>query len=96
MMLEAAIHALAACRERIDEVDRRILALLNERTEIVEAIARIKASAQLPVYEPRLEDEVFRNIAEHNHGPLSQDAAKRVFERIIDEMRKLQRERMQK
>jgi len=96
MMLEAAIHALAACRERIDEVDRRILALLNERTEIVEAIARIKASAQLPVYEPRREDEVFRNIAEHNHGPLSQDAAKRVFERIIDEMRKLQRERMQK
>lgn len=96
MMLEAAIHALAACRERIDEVDRRILALLNERTEIVEAIARTKASAQLPVYEPRREDEVFRNIAEHNHGPLSQDAAKRVFERIIDEMRKLQRERMQK
>ena len=31
-----------------------------------------------------------------NRGPLPPDAAKRVFERIIDEMRKVQRERMEK
>jgi chorismate mutase len=90
----AAQQALAACRLRIDDVDRRILALLNERTQTVEEIGRIKSAAQLPVYEPRREDEVFRNVAEHNHGPLPQDAVKRVFERIIDEMRKVQRERM--
>ncbi len=95
MTLEAAMQALAACRDKIDDVDRRILALLNERTDIVESIGKIKASASLPVYEPRREDAVFRNIAEHNHGPLSPEAAKRVFERIIDEMRKIQRERME-
>ncbi len=85
---------LNECRERIDEVDRRILTLLNERTQIVTVIARVKAEAQLPVYEPRREEEVFRNIANGNRGPLPNDAAKRIFERIIDEMRKFQRERM--
>ena len=96
MTSEAAQQALGHCRLRIDDVDRRILELLNERTQTVEEIGRIKAAAHLPVYEPRREDEVFRNVAEHNHGPLPQDAVKRVFERIIDEMRKVQRERMSK
>lgn len=96
MSPESAQQALSVCRDRIDDVDRRILALLNERTETVQEIGRIKSAAELPVYEPRREDEVFRNIAAHNHGPLAQDAVKRVFERIIDEMRKVQRERMAK
>ncbi len=96
MTLDDAVQALAECRDRIDDVDRRILALLNERTETVQVIGRIKAAVSLPVYEPRREEEVFRNIAAHNHGPLPPDAAKRVFERIIDEMRKVQRERMEK
>ena len=91
-----AIQALADCREKIDHVDRRIMALLNERTETVQVIGRIKAAVAMPVYEPKREEEVFRNIAASNHGPLPADAAKRVFERIIDEMRKVQRERMEK
>lgn len=95
MTREAALSALAHCRERIDEVDRRILDLLNERTRTVEEIGRIKQAAQFPVYEPKREDQVFQNIADHNRGPLSTDAARRVFERIIDEMRKIQRDRME-
>src|ERR1700730_8843035 len=95
MTREAALSALALCREKIDEVDRRILALLNERTRTVEEIGRLKHAAQLPVYEPRREDQVFQNIADHNNGPPPTDAARRVFERIIDEMRKIQRERME-
>ena len=96
MTQDEAVQALAECRHRIDDVDRRIMALLNERTETVEIIGRSKASVALPVYEPKREEEVFRNIAAHNRGPLPADAAKRVFERIIDEMRKVQRERMEK
>lgn len=37
---------------------------------------------------------VFRNVLSHNGGPLSEGAIRRLFERIIDEMRTLQRERM--
>jgi chorismate mutase len=95
MNQQDALLALTNCRERIDDVDRRLIALLNERTNIVEEIGRIKGEAHLPVYEPKREDQVFTNVTANNHGPLSADAAKRIFERIIDEMRKIQRDRME-
>lgn len=68
--------------------------MLNERAGIVEQIGHIKQSAEMPIYEPRREDQVFENVTSHNAGPLSSDAVKRVFERIIDEMRKVQSDRM--
>ena len=80
---------------QIDEIDRRLVALLNERTEIVEYIGRVKREARLPVYEPRREDQVFANITAANQGPISHEAVRRIFERIIDEMRGIQRDRMQ-
>lgn len=89
------LQALAECRTRIDAVDLKILALLNERTAIVHEVGRIKAEAAMAVYEPRREDQVFQNVTGHNHGPLSNEAVKRVFERIIDEMRKVQKDRIQ-
>jgi chorismate mutase-like protein len=87
--------ALAKCRERIDNVDLRILALLNERTSIVEDVGRIKKQAGMAIYEPRREDQVFSNVTSNNRGPLPSDAVKRIFERIIDEMRKIQKDRME-
>jgi chorismate mutase len=92
---EAAAKALADCRDRINAIDRRVLALLNERTRIVEEIGRIKQECKMPIYEPKREEEVLRNIAEHNAGPMEQQAARRIFERIIDEMRTLQRMRLE-
>ena len=89
-----AIEQLRECRDSIDDIDRRLLELLNERTRIVERIGNIKQSSEMPIYEPKREDEVFSNIARSNSGPLPNDAAKRVFERIIDEMRTVQRLRM--
>jgi chorismate mutase len=88
-------NALAGCRKRIDRVDLRILELLNERTRVVEEIGSIKRSLDLPIYEPKREDQVFRNVIENNAGPLPPDAVKRIFERIIDEMRTVQRNRME-
>lgn len=84
---------LADCRGRIDDLDLRILALLNERTKVVEEIGRIKQELGLPIYEPKREDDVFRNVTAHNQGPLPPEAVRRLFERIIDEMRTLQRMR---
>ena len=89
-----AMQALAGYRERIDEIDRRLVALLNERTSVVEQIGRTKREAALPIYEPKRESEVFDNITSHNSGPLTEDGLKRIFERIIDEMRKVQKDRM--
>ncbi len=92
---DAALRALAACRARIDALDLRILDLINERTRIVEEIGRLKRRLDLPIYEPRREDEVYQNVTSHNGGPLSTEAVRRVFERIIDEMRTVQRQRME-
>lgn len=88
------MQALARYRERIDQIDRRLVELLNERTAIVEDIGRTKREAQLAIYEPRRESQVFENIASHNAGPLTEDGLKRIFERIIDEMRRIQKDRM--
>lgn len=95
MTREAAQKAMTVHRDRVDEVDRAIVELLNERTRAVEEIGRIKREAHMPIYEPRREDEVFRNVTEHNGGPLPAESVKRIFERVIDEMRKVQRVRME-
>jgi len=89
-----SMERLAECRQEIDVLDLKILALLNERTSIVEEIGRIKETLSLPIYEPKREDQVFHNVTSNNHGPLGAEALKRIFERIIDEMRSIQREKM--
>ena len=94
MNKDEALRALAADRRQIDVVDLQILELLNRRTRIVGDIGRIKRALAMRIYEPKREDEVFRNVTENNHGPLPPDAVRRVFERIIDEMRTVQKLRM--
>ena len=89
-----SIQRLAECRHQIDAIDLKLLVLLNERTRIVEEIGRIKQDLSLPIYEPKREDQVFHNVTSNNRGPLSAEALKRIFERIIDEMRNIQRDKM--
>jgi len=86
---------LDECRVLIDEIDRRIVAILNQRTQVVEEIGRVKRASALPIYEPKREEQVFANVTGANQGPMSADALRRIFERIIDEMRKIQRVRME-
>jgi len=85
---------LADCRRQIDQLDLKIVELLNQRTEIVHEIGRIKLQFSMPIYEPKREDQVFLNVTSHNAGPLDAEALKRIFERIIDEMRTIQQKKM--
>ena len=96
MTNEYAHLKLDEYRRSIEQIDLDLLALLNERTRVVEKIGAVKREFSLPVYEPKREDQVFRNVIEKNPGPLPPDAVKRIFERIVDEMRTLQKQRMQK
>lgn len=90
MTPEEARKLLAESRIKIDDIDSQVVELLNRRTRIVEDIGRAKEVAGLPIYEPKREDDVYRNILAHNSGPLSADALRRIYERVIDEMRSLQ------
>jgi chorismate mutase len=96
MNQDEAQQALDGLRAAIDEIDLRLLALFNERAKVVEDIGAIKRIAALPIYEPKREELVFQNVLANNVGPLSAPAVRRLYERIIDEMRTLQRERMQR
>lgn len=96
MTADEAQRALDELRAAVDDVDVRILTLFNERARVVEAIGEIKRISALPIYEPKREELVFQNVLAHNTGPLPEDAVRRMFERIIDEMRTLQRERMRR
>jgi chorismate mutase len=82
---------LERCRIEIDALDLRLLDLLNQRTRIVEEIGNVKQALHLGIYEPKREDQVFLNVTGQNPGPLPNDAVKRIFERIIDEMRTVQK-----
>jgi chorismate mutase len=82
---------LERCRIEIDALDLRLLELLNQRTRIVEEIGNVKQALRLGIYEPKREDQVFSNVTAANQGPLPNDAVKRIFERIIDEMRTVQK-----
>ncbi|MFQ5498038.1 MAG: chorismate mutase [Candidatus Zixiibacteriota bacterium] len=78
-------------RGRIDEVDTRLLYLFNQRAELVLEMARAKVSEGRKLYDPKRERDIFVRITEKNPGPLAPEAIVRLFERIIDESRRLER-----
>ncbi len=81
---------LSDWRARIDEMDRQILDLLNERARCVLALAPLKRRDAIPVHEPKRESEVLGNMQTHNKGPLSNEAVHEIFERIMEVMRAVQ------
>jgi chorismate mutase len=82
-------------RSRIDEIDRRLVELLNERSRCALEIGRLKQAANLPLYQPEREKEVLENAERSNPGPLTDSAIRRLFERIIDEARTAERAAME-
>jgi len=78
-------------RRRMDEIDRQLVELLNERSRCALEVGRLKQAAGMPIYQPAREDEVLANAARNNKGPLSNAAVRRLFERIIDEARSAER-----
>src|SRR5690625_7711025 len=78
-------------RRRIDEIDRTVLQLLNERAACANEIGAIKNRLGLPIYVPSREEDVLNNVSNANEGPLPREAVRRLFERIIDETRSLER-----
>jgi chorismate mutase len=83
---------IADWRKKIDELDRRLVELLSERARAAVEIGRLKRDTDLPIYEPERERIVFENVQQMNRGPLAGRDLVRIFERIMDVMRNIQKE----
>ena len=78
-------------RDRIDALDEEIVALLNARAGCALAIGELKDQLGLEIYQPDRERAVLAHVRHVNRGPLDDEAIARLFERIIDEARRLER-----
>ena len=78
-------------RKRIDLLDDVLLRIFNERARLALEIGRRKKEAGLPVYDPSREKEIFSRMKGDNPGPLDDEAIVRMFERVVDESRRLER-----
>ena len=87
----AVERAMKRLRENIDQVDSVLVKLLNQRAQWALEIGEVKKGADLPIYQPDREKAVLARVQELNRGPLGQAAVQRLFERIIDESRRLER-----
>lgn len=89
------MKSLDELRDRIDALDERLVELLNERASCAMHIGDLKQQLGMEVYQPERESQVLGHVRAHGAalgGPLGPEALTRLFERIIDEARRLERE----
>ena len=78
-------------RQEIDRIDSELLRIFNRRASLALEIGLIKKERGLPVYDPKREKLIFERMKSDNPGPLEDGAIVRLFERVIDESRRLER-----
>lgn len=78
-------------RKEINRLDSELLRIFNERASLALKIGEIKKKHDIPIYDPEREKRIFVAMSKANPGPLENDAITRLFERVIDESRRLER-----
>jgi chorismate mutase len=86
-----SILDIDSIRAQIDQLDDQLLEIFNRRAALALRIGEIKKVQQLAVYDPGREQRIFGRMQQANEGPLDNDAIVRLFERVIDESRSLER-----
>ncbi|MGB9177759.1 MAG: chorismate mutase [Pyrinomonadaceae bacterium] len=77
-------------RAEIDDIDRKLILLLNERARIAVEVGAMKKAAALPVYDPAREQKVLDHVRQANVGPLDDRAITELFCLIIRESRRVE------
>ena len=83
---------IAEWRTKIDEIDRKLVEMLNLRAAAAQEIGKLKRVAELPIYEPDRERTVLTQVQEANRGPLQHRHLLQIYERIMDVMRNIQKD----
>jgi chorismate mutase len=81
---------LDALRRSIDEIDSRLLALIEERVRLVLQVGDYKREHGLAIYDPERERSLIERLTAEAHPPLEPSTVRRIFERLIDESRRLE------
>ncbi len=84
------VPELEELRRAIDEVDQQILDLVRRRVALVLEVGEVKRARQMPVYDPERERRVLERLSEKAQPPLDATTVRRIFERLIDESRRLE------
>lgn len=78
-------------RKQIDQLDDQLLEIFSQRAALALRIGEIKKVQEMAVYDPSREKRIFSRMQQANNGPLENSAIVRLFERVIDESRTLER-----
>lgn len=85
---------LEQLRNQINQVDERLVALLKQRFEIVEAVARTKQASGVPVFDPTRERAVLKRVVDLVANEDYQPAVAQVFTTIMDQAKQLERKKL--
>jgi len=81
---------IADWRNKIDEIDEKLLKLLNERAGYAIEIGKIKKKEGIKIYDPAREDEIFLNLCNSNKGPFKNESIRNIFRKIIEETKNIE------
>lgn len=74
---------LAALRQRINELDRRLVEVLSERARVVVEVGRTKRASGVPIYVPHREKEVLERVLGWNEGPLPDRTLEAIYRELM-------------
>lgn len=79
-------------RKKIDNIDKNITLLLNDRAMLVQEIGEFKNNAKKDIYVPHRESQIYSNILKVNKGPLSDKALMSIYREIMSSSRALEKD----
>ncbi|MGM0366707.1 MAG: chorismate mutase [Actinomycetota bacterium] len=83
---------LSQFREKINQIDKKLVEYLNERAKVVLEVKRLKEREDVPLYDARREEELINNIVKYNKGPLYNDNIVQIFEAILRNVQILEKD----
>lgn len=83
---------LGEYRDQINDIDMKLVDLLNDRAMVVMKVKKLKQKENMPLYDARREEELIENIAKHSKGPLYRDNIIQIFESILRNVQILEKD----
>jgi chorismate mutase/prephenate dehydratase len=82
---------IGVLRRAIDEIDEKIMDLINQRLSLAKQIGDFKKQSDIQVVNRKREKEIISRLLKKNNGPLGDDGLQHIYAAIIAEGRNIQR-----